>query len=61
MRNPIDAAKAAIDAFRAMLAAFSQPAPTNRAGRRAHARRSPHTPGWNHRNMQAYRPERTAA
>ena len=61
MRNPIDAAKAATDAFLAMLAAFSQPAPTNRAGRRAQARRSPHTPGWNHRNLQAYRPERTAA
>ena len=58
MRNPIDAANAA---FRAMLAAFSQPAPTNRAGRRAEARRSPHAPGWNHRNLQAYRPERTAA
>ena len=53
MRNPIDAAKAATDAFRAMLAAFSQPAPTNRAGRRAQARRSPHTPGWNHRNFKA--------
>lgn len=26
MRNPIDAAKAATDAFLAMLAAFSQPA-----------------------------------
>ena len=53
MRTPIDAAKAATDAFLAMLAAFSQPAPTNRAGRRAQARSGPHTPGWNHRNMQA--------
>ena len=64
MRTPIDAAKAATDAFLAMLAAFANPAaktPTNRVGRRAQARRSPHTPGWNHRNLQAYRPERTAA
>ena len=61
MRTPIDAAKAATDAFLAMAAAFGQPTRTNRAGRRAQARRSPHTPGWNHRNLQAYRPERTAA
>ncbi len=58
MRTPIDAAT---DAFLAMAAAFSQPTRTNRAGRRAAARSGPHTPGWNHRNMQAYRPERTAA
>ena len=59
MRTPIDAAKAATDAFLAIAAAFGQPTRTNRAGRRAH--RPPHTSGWNHRNLQAYRPERTAA
>ena len=53
MRNPIDAAKAATDAFLAMLAAFANPAaktPTNRVGRRA--QRGPHQPGWNHRNFK---------
>ena len=51
MRNPIDAAT---DAFRAMSAAFANPAaktPTNRVGRRA--QRGPHQPGWNHRNFKA--------
>lgn len=53
MRNPIDAAT---DAFRAMSAAFANPAanaPTNRAGRRA--QRGPHQPGWNHRNFKVAR------